>query len=40
MEYSIICVAGHYEVYDRSGAFLLSADTRFEALEEIGSLAG
>lgn len=35
MVYTIICVAGHYEVYDASGGFVLSADTRREALDEL-----
>lgn len=39
MEYRIVCVAGHYEVYDNSGGFVLSADTRREAVEELRSAA-
>ena len=36
MYYSIIPVCGHYEVFDRQGRFLFSADTRSEALSELG----
>ncbi len=39
MEYRIICVAGHYEVYDKNGSFVLSADTRREAVEELRAAA-
>jgi hypothetical protein len=35
MDYMIIAVRGHYEVYDRSGNFICSADTRSEAEEEL-----
>ena len=33
--YSIKYVHGHVQVYDRSGAFLFSADTEREAREEL-----
>ena len=35
MDYRIVPVRGHYEVYDRSGNFICSADTRSEAEEEL-----
>ncbi len=35
MRYEIIPVRGHYEVYDASGNFICSADTRHEALSEL-----
>ena len=35
MNYSLEYVNGHIEVYDRTGAFLFSADTKQEALEEL-----
>ena len=35
MAYKIISVRGHYEVYDRRGNFICSADTRSEAEEEL-----
>lgn len=35
MDYRIVSVRGHYEVYDRSGRFILSADTRSEAEADI-----
>ncbi len=35
MNCSIEYVNGHIEVYDETGAFLFSADTRQEALEEL-----
>lgn len=35
MNYSMEYVNGHIEVYDRNGAFLFSADTKQEALEEL-----
>lgn len=34
--YDIISVRGHYEVYDIEGNFVCSADTRSEALSELG----
>ena len=36
MSYSIRNVCGHVEVYDFNGNFLFSADSRAEALEELG----
>ncbi len=36
MRYSIISVRGHYEVFDQNGRFLFSADTKAEALRELG----
>ncbi len=39
MTYSIEYVNGHVEVYDESGAFMFSADTRQEALEELRDAA-
>ena len=35
MEYKIVNVRGHVEVYDSQGQFLFSADTEAEALEEV-----
>ena len=35
MNYDIIWVNGHVEVYDSQGAFCFSADTRREAMEEL-----
>lgn len=35
MEYEIRYVGGHVEVYTLSGAFLFSADTAREAMEEL-----
>lgn len=35
MDYSIVNICGHYEVYDTLGRFLFSADTRREAMEEL-----
>lgn len=35
MQCSILYVRGHVEVYDMAGRFLLSADTRQEALQEL-----
>ena len=34
MAYKISSVRGHYEVYDRRGNFICSADTKSEALAE------
>lgn len=31
----VICVRGHYEVYDETGSFLFSADTKAEAWSEL-----
>lgn len=36
MSYTIINVRGHYEVYDNCGNFIFSADTKAEALSEMG----
>ena len=33
--YSIKYVRGHFQVYDRNGAFLFSADSEREAREEL-----
>lgn len=33
--YSIRNICGHYQVYDYKGAFLFSADSEREALEEL-----
>jgi len=33
--YSIKNVRGHVQVYDRNGRFLFSADTEWEAMEEL-----
>lgn len=35
MEYKIIAIRGHYEVYDSNGNFCCSADTYGEAKREI-----
>lgn len=35
MNYSMIFVCGHIEVYDERGNFLFSADTRQEAWREL-----
>ena len=37
MEYNIVDVRGHVEVYDNQGQFLFSADTKAEALEDLAS---
>lgn len=34
--FDIIPVRGHYEVFSAAGDFLFSADTRAEALRELG----
>ena len=39
MSESIEYVNGHIEVYDADGAFLFSADTRQEAVEELQDAA-
>ena len=36
MSYSILNVSGHVEVYDAFGRFMFSADTRSEAMQELG----
>ena len=38
MSYSIEYINGHIEVYDQSGAFLFSADTNQEAMEELNAV--
>ena len=35
MEYKIVSVRGHYEVYDANGNFVCSTDTYGEARREI-----
>lgn len=35
MRWNILSIRGHYEVYALDGSFLLSADTRAEAEEEL-----
>lgn len=37
--YSIRNVRGHVQVYDRNGKFLFSADTEWEAREELEDYA-
>ena len=37
MEYNLVDVRGHVEVYDSQGQFLFSADTKAEALEDLAS---
>ena len=39
MEYTIIWVNGHIEVYDANGEFWFSADTRAEVREELMQIA-
>ena len=39
MDYSIVWVRGHVEVYDWAGRFCFSADSEREALEELESVA-
>ena len=39
MEYKIIWVRGHVEVYDDAGRFFFSADNEREAREELRELA-
>ena len=39
MEYSIIWVRGHVEVYDWAGRFCFSADNEREAREELAASA-
>ena len=36
MDYEICYVYGHVEVYDQRGRFQFSADSEWEALEELG----
>lgn len=35
MDYNIVWVRGHVEVYDRAGQFCFSADSEREAWEEL-----
>ncbi len=35
MNYTIENIYGHYEVYDETGSFLFSADTRAEIMAEL-----
>ena len=37
MEFDIRFVRGHVEVYDHSGRFLFSADSEWEAREELSA---
>ena len=39
MEYDIVRVRGHVEVYDPAGHFCFSADTMGEALAELREIA-
>ena len=39
MEYSIVWVRGHVEVYDGEGKFFFSADNEREAREELREMA-
>ena len=39
MDYEIVWVRGHIEVYDWAGRFCFSADSEREALEELGLTA-
>lgn len=39
MDYSIVWVRGHVEVYDHAGRFCFSADNEREAWEELGLTA-
>lgn len=39
MDYDIIWVRGHVEVYDHAGRFCFSADNEREALEELEQVA-
>ena len=39
MDYSIILVRGHVEVYDWAGRFCFSADSEREAREELDLIA-
>lgn len=39
MDYEMIWVRGHIEVYDGAGRFCFSADTEGEALAELGLAA-
>ena len=39
MDYSIVLVRGHVEVFDWAGRFCFSADSEREALEELEQVA-
>ena len=39
MEYTVIWVKGHIEVYDANGEFCFSADTQAEVREELMQIA-
>ena len=39
MDYSIVWVRGHVEVYDHAGRFCFSADNEREALQELKEVA-
>ena len=39
MEYKIVWVRGHVEVYDGAGRFFFSADSEKEAREELREMA-
>ena len=39
MEYTMVWVNGHVEVYDNQGRFCFSADNRREAMEELREAA-
>ncbi len=39
MDYNMIWVRGHVEVYDHAGRFCFSADNEREALEELAQAA-
>ena len=39
MDYEIVWVRGHVEVYDQRGRFCCSGDTEGEALAELAELA-
>ena len=39
MEYTMVWVNGHVEVYDNRGQFGFSADNRREAMEELREVA-
>ena len=39
MDYDIVWVRGHVEVYDHAGRFCFSADNEREALEELEQVA-
>ena len=39
MDYSMVWVRGHVEVYDGAGKFCFSADSDWEALRELEEIA-